>query len=273
MKFVAAACAATAAMTAVGVAGGVVGGVSPRSGWRTQPFRDIRNDAVSGLVVAALGVVATGIAAAGAAGALLGWSLSRRRRIRVRALRTEEIRRAWPDAIRMVAAGLRSGASVRSAMTELAATAPDALRPVLGDFVSRERVLGVRGALIAIGGELADPVADRVVEVLVVADERGGALVPGILDDLADALGADLVAAEEIRTQSLEQRLNARIVTVAPWAVLLLLVAREGPYRAFYGSRPGVVVLASGAALTAAGGVLVRRLASRSPEPRVLEHR
>jgi tight adherence protein B len=117
---------------------------------------------------------------------------------------------------------------------------------------------------------LADPVADRVIEVLRVAYERGGSAVPQLLADLAESTADDLRVEDEIRTESLEQRINARAVFVLPWLVLVLLCARDGPFREFYASGGGALVIAIAAVLSAVGAVVVGRLGRREVEPRVV---
>jgi tight adherence protein B len=132
------------------------------------------------------------------------------------------------------------------------------------------RTLGVDASLALIREELADPTSDRVIEILLVAYERGGSIVPEVLTDLAEATTRDLRTAEEIRTGALEQRINGRIVFVVPWLVLLLLTSRPGPFRDFYASGAGIVVVAIGALASLFGAWLVARLSRDTIEPRVL---
>ena len=94
-------------------------------------------------------------------------------------------------------------------------------------------------------------------------------MVPDILRDLAEATTQDLRTAEEIRTNALEQRLNARIVFVIPWFVLVLLTARQGLYREFYQSPAGFLVVAFAAVLSLGGSLLVARLGREEVEERV----
>ncbi len=204
------------------------------------------------------------------AGAAVAWTGFRRvrakRLLQVRAA----VREAWPDGLRHIVAAIRSGSSITTALEDLASAGPEPLRRLLGPFGNRIRMLGVVGALEAVRAEAADATTDRVVEVLVLAHERGGSIVPIILDDLADATAGDLLVAEEIRTSVLEQQLNARIVFVVPWVLLGLLTVRPGPYREFYTSRPGLAVLALGALASMGGAALVSRLGRKPVEPRVL---
>lgn len=264
--------AATTAATAVGLLTGALA-AAPTMRRRKRPVVDgaaLRRDAAT---VAAAALVALPLvhAPAAALGAGVGAAvIARSRRARRRVMETLAVRNAWPDALRYVHAAVRSGATVRNAVLDLSTSGPAALRPAFAGYATKERVLGFAGALDGVRNELADPVADRVVEILILAEERGGAIVPGLLERLAESIADDLHAAEEIRTNSLEQRLNARIVTVVPWVVLFLLTLRDGPYRAFYGSAPGFVVIVVAAVITFLGGALIARLGRRPDEPRVL---
>jgi tight adherence protein B len=193
------------------------------------------------------------------------------RRGRQRHRRRAEIQSAWPDGLRHLVASVRSGRTLPHAVGELAATGPPALRVALEAFPRLLRLLGFAAALESIRARVADPTTDRVIEVLLVAHEAGGVLTADILEDLAVATTADLRAAEEILTAALEQHLNARVVFVLPWLVLVLLTAAEGAYRDFYRSTSaGLFVIGFGAVLTTSGALLVRRLGAVEIEERVL---
>ncbi|MEX1280691.1 MAG: type II secretion system F family protein [Acidimicrobiia bacterium] len=211
------------------------------------------------------GIVWVALPPAIAIGLLPGLYWSRRRAVRLAATAA-----AWPDALRDLSASVAAGLSLTRSLEALATSGPPPIREAMAGYPATARALGVLPALEVVRARLADPVADRVIEVLRVAHERGGSAVPRLLADLADATGEDLRVEEEIRTESLEQRINARAVFVLPWLVLLLLCVREGPFRDFYASPAGLVVIAAGAGLSAIGAVVVGRLARREMEPRVV---
>jgi tight adherence protein B len=192
------------------------------------------------------------------------WFYARRR-----VQRLGEVLEAWPDGLRHLVASVRSGLSLPVALDELARNGPDGLRTAFARYPTLAQVFGVRAALEIVRDELADPTTDRVIEVLILATERGGALVPSILHDLADATNQDIRTLEEIRTNSLEQRLNARVVFAIPWLVLVLLTARPSAYREFYQSSAGFVVVAIAAVLSAIGSWWVARLGREPDEQRV----
>lgn len=192
------------------------------------------------------------------------WFYERRRLQRLSAVKA-----AWPDGLRHLVGAVRSGMSLPPALEDLAANGPDALQEALARYPTLARVFGVPAALEAVRDELADPTTDRVVEVLLVAYERGGAIVPEILSDLSETTTKDLRTLEEIKSESLEQRLSARIVFAVPWFVLLMMTAREGPYREFYRTAGGTIVIFVGAILSLTGWWIVSRLGRQPAEERV----
>jgi len=108
-----------------------------------------------------------------------------------------------------------------------------------------------------------------VLEILVLAHERGGQIVKEILEDLVVVTTKDLKVLDEIETEGLEMKINARAVLVLPWFVLLALTMRAGPFRAFYQSAAGLAVVVVGAGLSALGYAWISRLGRVHSEQRV----
>ncbi|MEX2279852.1 MAG: type II secretion system F family protein [Acidimicrobiia bacterium] len=199
------------------------------------------------------------------AGLIPRWWIARKA-----ARRQEGIQRAWPDAVRDLVASISAGVSLQHALERLGEFGPEALRPVFVRFAITARSVGVASALEAVRDDLADATSDRVIEVLLVAHERGGAIVPEILRDLAAATTRDIWVLEQVQTESLEQRINARAVFALPWVVLIAITLQEGPFREFYRSAAGLAVIVVGGIASAFGMFVVRRLGAQLPEPRVL---
>lgn len=189
---------------------------------------------------------------------------------RRRAQRLREVAEAWPDGLRDLVTAVSAGMSLSQALTRLAETGPAALQRAFSRFPLLVRMLGVVPALEVVKAEVADPTTDRVVEVLILAHERGGRIVGDVLRDLADATAEDVKTTEEITTAGLEQRLNARLVFVLPWVVLATLTARPGHFRDFYRSGGGLLVVAAATVLSLAGMWLLTRLERDPVEERVL---
>ena len=173
--------------------------------------------------------------------------------MRRRAQRMLELQGAWPDGLRDLVASISSGMSLARSLEQLSITGPAPLREAFARFPSLSRALGVVPALESIKADLAHPTSDRIIEVMIVAHERGGPIVLSILRDLTDATTKDMWVGEELATLALEQKINARVVFVIPWVVLAFITTRPGPFRDFYASSAGVLVVAIGGAASLIG--------------------
>lgn len=188
---------------------------------------------------------------------------------RKRTQRLARVQESWPDGLRDLLTSVRSGASLPNAIENLATFGPEALREAFQGFDVYSRSLGVVAALELVKEDIADPTADRVIEVLILAHERGGQVVPEILEDLAEATTRDLWAMEQVRTEALEQKINSRVVFVLPWIVLVAMTARSAAFRDFYSSGTGFVVVVIGGVMSLVGVLIASRLGAQPTEPRV----
>lgn len=177
---------------------------------------------------------------------------------------------AWPDTLRDLLAHLESSMPLHSALVELGRTGPEPLRPTWRRYGVLASALDHRAALEAIRNELADPVSDRVIEVVLVAHEQGSAVVLDLLRDLADSTTDDIRLVEAVETAQLETRIEARAVAVLPFVVLVMLTSRSPDYRNFYSSALGIGVIIIGAVMTLLGSLAIQRLGRVREETRVL---
>lgn len=235
--------------------------VSPMQFWTTVAGTAI----VTFLLVYGL----TGLVAIAAVPAFVVATLPRAYYTRTRAKRLAAVQESWPDGVRDLLASIRSGASLPAALEDLARHGPQPLREAFQGFGVYSRSLGVVPALEMVRDDLADPTSDRVIEVLVLAHERGGAVVGEILSDLAEAATRDSWAAEQIRGEVLEHKINSRVVFVLPWVVLVAMTARSGAFREFYSTSAGVLVVAVGGIMSLIGIFIASRLGAVPSEPRV----
>ncbi len=211
----------------------------------------------------------TGLVAIAAVPGLVVATIPKAYYSRARAKRVAEVQEAWPDGVRDILASIRSGASLPAALEGLARHGPQPLREAFQGFGVYSRSLGVVAALEMVRDDLADPTSDRIIEVLVLAHERGGAVVGEILTDLAEAATRDSWAAEQIRGEVLEHKINSRVVFVLPWIVLVAMTARSGAFREFYSTPAGVLVVAVGGLMSLVGIFIASRLGAIPAEPRV----
>ncbi len=200
-----------------------------------------------------------------AAGLAPRWYFARQR---------ERLQRArllgWPDALRDLLAHLDSAMSLHRALVELGRTGPQPLRATFTRYATLAAAVDARPALEAVREELADPVSDRIIAVLVAALDQGTRAVRDIIVALAEASTEDVRLQDEIRTRQLEHRIEAAASVVMPFVVLTLLCVGSQPFRSFYATPAGFAVVAVGTAMSAVGLAVIRRLGRLPDEPRVL---
>lgn len=176
---------------------------------------------------------------------------------------------AWPDGIRHLVA-VADNRTIHQGLLSLAADGPPALRSAFANYADMAQVGGAVAALAAIGEELADPISDRVIEVLSIAHDQGQALAIGILTEQAGEIAADLRVEAENATARLEPVLTARVAFAAPYVILVMMCWRTPEFAAFYRQPAGLFVIAAGGVLSSLGLVVARKLAAETPEPRVV---
>jgi tight adherence protein B len=201
---------------------------------------------VAGAVVLAIAPVpalALGAAGLGAAVPLAVLSA------RARALR-KTLRLAWPDLVDHLVSGIRAGLPLAEAVGALAEVGPAETRVAFRTFERRAMGSGnLASALDGLKADLADPIADRIVETLKMAREVGGSELPSVLRALATSIRADAAVRSEVEARQSWVRGAARLGVVAPWVVLLLLASRPEAATA-YNSPAGLVLLGVGLAVT-----------------------
>jgi Flp pilus assembly protein TadB len=189
---------------------------------------------------------------------------------RQRARLVRERMSAWPEALRDLVAHLDAPMSLHRSLLELGRSGADPFGGVWRRYATLTAALDTRAALEALREHLADPVSDRIFEVLLVAHEQGASVTVDVLRDLAAATTADLRLAEQIETAQLEQKIEARSCVVLPFVVLILLCSSAEPYREFYASPAGWMVIAAGAVMALGGTAVIDRFGRLPAEERVL---
>lgn len=223
-----------------------------------------------GLVVGAVIALAVGVPALGAVAGLAASALPRVVFARRRDALVRSRLVAWPDALRDLITHLRASLSLHASLCELGRSGPTPLRPYFVRYAGLAGALDHRTALEVVREDLADPISDRVIEVLLVAFEQGTSVVIDILDDLASSTSEDLRLLEEIETLQLETKLEARGAAVLPFVVLAVLCAFTPGYRSFYSTAAGWMVVGLGAVMSVGGLLAITRLGRVPAEERIL---
>ena len=211
-------------------------------------------------VAAAVGLPGTAALVAGGCTALLPGTV--RHRARERQSRRETVR--WPDFLAAVRSRLATGAAIPSACAA-------AGRHVGGRFLELAAPPGIPFAhtMASARTRWADPLADRILTTLELANTVGGSHVGAVLGALTASVNEDLRFRRAHDAALTEQRLTAAVALVAPWAILALSVATNPTSAEAYSTRTGNLIVAGGFAATAVGYALARRSA-RLSRPRRL---
>lgn len=183
--------------------------------------------------------------------------------------RTERIE-AWPEAIRQLISSLRAPMSVHASLLDLAKTGPKALRPAFETYAVLSRRLDSQQALEMVRRDLADPVSDRIIEVLILSLEQGAAVTLEVLDELATSVTEDLRLNETIRTMMLDVRIDAAAIGIIPFALLLATVIGIPEWRNFYSTAGGQIIILLALAWSAFGVTMILFVIRVRPEPRIL---
>ena len=237
------------------------------AGIRASVPRTVVVIALLAIALAALTLATTGLSAL-AAVALLAGLAGPVMLIRARAsARRAKLRALWPDVLDSLIAALRAGLGLPDALGSLAQHGPGPLQAVFRDFVEDyRRSASFELSLTRLKARLADPVADRIVEILRLARELGGSDVIALLGALGGYLREDAAAMAELTARQSWIRNAARLGVAAPWLVLVALSLRPD-VRGSYNSPAGAMVILAGGALTLLAYQLMRRVA-RLPQER-----
>jgi tight adherence protein B len=206
--------------------------------------------ALVAVLLAALAFALTGVLALGVCAVVLGAALPALLvRWRARAKRMSH-RALWPDVVDHLIGSVRSGLALPDAVASLARTGPEALRAEFSVFDRDYRSTGsFGGSLDRLKDQLSDPVPDRIIETLRMARDVGGADLTTVLRSLSSYLRADHAIRSEVEARQSWIKSAAKLGVAAPWLILLLLSTRPEASVA-YNSAGGVVLIATGAAVS-----------------------
>jgi tight adherence protein B len=183
---------------------------------------------------------------------------------------TKDVRQLWPDVVDNLSSGVRAGLSLPEALASLATRGPERLRPAFGRFAEDYRATGQLGpSLDRLKGDLADPVADRVIEAVRMAREVGGNDLGRLLRTLSAFLREDAQTRAELETRQGWTVNGARLALASPWIVLAIIATKPQTARA-YDTTAGALVLAVGGGISFVAYRVMMRIARLPEDERVL---
>lgn len=196
----------------------------------------------------------------------LPWALLGQRMRR----RAKQLRTVWPDVVDLLRSAIRAGMSLPEALSQLQHRGPKAVQPAFARFAADYRATGqFIPALDALKAELADPVADNIVESLRVTREVGGTDLGRLLGTLSEFLRESSRTRSELEARQSWTVNAARLSVAAPWLILLLMTSQPAAVQA-YDSAAGAVVLLGGLGVSVVAYRLMLRLGALPEPERVL---
>lgn len=176
-------------------------------------------------------------------------------------------RAAWPDIIDGIRVALRSGSTIGDAIIAVEPLVPSPwTRAWRETTIALRRGADLEFALGRLRDELSDPIADRVIESIVVGREFGGSDLTVVLAELSRTVRRDSTVRRDVRARQSWVRHAARLGVVAPWIVLALLATRP-ENRDAYSSPGGAALLLVAAGATVIANAVMRGLGTMR-EPR-----
>jgi tight adherence protein B len=176
----------------------------------------------------------------------------------------------WPDALAHMRASISAGLTLPDALID-ACRRVGGLLGVFADVIRTEVAFGggFAPALASMRGTLDDPVSDRVLATLVVANRVGGHRVGDVLASLQESVADDLRLRRAHDAALTEQRWTAGVALVAPWALLVLSIATNPQASYAFDTPEGAMVVGIGFVATVSGWLLARKSARLSEPPRL----
>lgn len=220
-------------------------------------MRDIAIAVGVALVVVVLtGWPVGGLLAGGAALAapgLLGGRAARESAV----ARTEAIA-SWTELIRD---SIAAASGLEEAIAATAPIAPEAIRGEVSLLVTRLRHASLPDALAAFGDDVRHPSADLVVAALTIAARMEASDLSSLLSRLAESIRGEARMRIRVEVGRARVRTAAKIIVGVVAATVVLLAGLNREYLEPYGTALGQVVLLVVAAIFAAGGWLLVRMA------------
>lgn len=171
----------------------------------------------------------------------------------------------WPDIIDAVRMAIRSGVPLHDALATAESQVPRDWRASWNRaVVDLARGTSIHAALTALRAERAEPIADRVCETIIIAEEMGGTELPRVLEELARSVRDDVRLRREATARQSWVRHAARLGAIAPWAVVVMLGSRTENREAF-ASPAGTALLVGCAGATVVAYIVMTAL-GRLPE-------
>lgn len=175
--------------------------------------------------------------------------------------RREKLREQLPDALRGLGMCFMAGLSLEQSFDQTARECRAPLQSELRRTVDDLRTgFSIEESLDALDERLAMEEMGFVSVALEIQHRTGGSMRE-VLDSAADSMLASFDLSRSLEVQTSQARMSARIVSILPLALVLVLsVAMEGYLATFFSSPAGLFLLLSAVAMELLGIFAIRRI-------------
>ncbi|HWL44321.1 MAG TPA: type II secretion system F family protein [Ilumatobacter sp.] len=174
---------------------------------------------------------------------------------------------AWADMLRDT---IVAHAGLQQAIVSTAEVAPSAIRAQVRTLAVRSGRMSLSDALRRFAGEMADPVADKIVAAIVIADAHQAQNLPHLLGEIAETTRQQASMRQRVETSRAKTYASSRAMVIITGAMVVVLAAGSPAFMAPYDTGWGQLVLALAGALFAGAVWGLIQLSRPVPEPRVL---
>jgi Flp pilus assembly protein TadB len=194
----------------------------------------------------------------------LFFDAARRRRALVE--RTEALA-AWADMLRDT---IVAHAGLQQAIVSTAEVAPGAIRARVRTLAARSGRISLAQALRQFAAEMADPVADKIVAAIMIADQHQAQNLPQLLGEIAQTTRQQASMRQRVETSRAKTYASARSMVMITAAMVVVLAVGSPQFMKPYDTAWGQVVLGIAGSLFAGAVWGLIGLSRPVPEPRVL---
>lgn len=186
--------------------------------------------------------------------------------------RREQVERAdalaaWADMLRDT---IVAHAGLQQAIVTTAQVAPAAIRPRVRTLAVRSGRMPLADALRQFAVEMADPVADKIVAAIVIADQHQAQHLPQLLGEIAETTRQQASMRQRVETSRAKTYASSRSMILITAAMVVVLAVGSPEFMEPYDTGWGQIVLGIAGALFAGAVWGLIGLSRPVPEPRVL---
>lgn len=180
------------------------------------------------------------------------------------------LRQLWPEILENIISGVKAGMGLGQTLMLLAQKPPKILATPLQTFASNYSSQGnLDEALAKLKDDVADPVADRIIEALRLAADLGSTQLSPMLESLTQMVRLQARTRAELEARQSWSVAGARLAVLAPWVVLAFMSLNAQSVE-FFRQSAGISLLIIGAGICILAYLAMRRLGALPEEFRTL---